>query len=126
MTEVRQPTEKLSKLQWINLALRGLMETGIVLAFAFWGYRIGGNKSMKILLCIAVPLVGFGFWGAVDFSGMGKLSETLRLIQELVISGLAALALYVTGAHVWGIVLVSISIVHHALVYSLGETLLKN
>lgn len=101
------------------------METGIVLAFGFWGYRLGGSRNMKLLLCTAVPLIGFGFWGAVDFSGMGKLSESLRLTQELVISGLAALALYKVGAPILGIILALISVVHHTLIYLLGETLLK-
>ncbi|MGD8748553.1 MAG: YrdB family protein [Balneolaceae bacterium] len=116
---------RMSKLQWINLGLRGLMEAGIVLALGYWGYLTGDTKATKILLCIAVPLVGFGFWGAVDFSRMGKFSESLRLIQELLISGLAALALYSTGAHLLGILLALLSMIHHALVYLLGGTLLK-
>ena len=47
----------------------------------------------------AYPLIGFGFWGAVDFHQFGRLSEWLRLMQELVISGMAAFALYITGQH---------------------------
>jgi len=33
-----------------------------------------------------------GFWGAVDFHQAGRLAEPLRLVQELAISGLAAVA----------------------------------
>jgi len=125
MSEVQEPSQKLSGLQWLNLALRGLMETGIVLAFGFWGYWIGGTKTMKILLCIVVPLIGFGFWGAIDFSSMGQFSEYYRLVQELVISGLAAFTLYNTSAHILGITLALVSVLHHILIYSIGETLLE-
>jgi len=38
---------------------------------------------------------------------------------------LAAAALYTSGAHISGLILGGISIIHHALVYSIGERLLK-
>jgi len=113
-----------SKLRWINVALRGIMEAGIVLAFAYWGYHIGTSTSTKIILTISLPLMGFGFWGAVDFHQAGKMAEPLRLTQELVISGLAAIAFYVSGHHTLCWILAALSIVHHLLVYSLGDTLL--
>jgi hypothetical protein len=114
-----------SKLKTFNLALRGIMETGIVAGLAYWGFHTGQNTSMKILLCIGAPLLVFGFWGACDFHNFKKLSEPLRLIQELVLSGLAAIALYSSGQHFLGWTLGAISIIHHILVYLLGEALLK-
>lgn len=110
---------------WLNIALRGIMEAGIVLALGIWGYQIGNSQITKILFAVMAPAIGFGFWGAVDFHQFGKFSESLRLIQELVISGLATLALYVAGIHSWALILALFSIVHHVLVYSLGERLLK-
>jgi hypothetical protein len=115
----------MSKLQWFNLALRGLMEAGIVVAFAWWGYHVGETGGTRILYAILAPFIGFGFWGAVNFQQFGRMAETLRLIQEMVISLLAALAFYYAGAHVAGGILLSLSVVHHALVYLLGDTLLK-
>jgi hypothetical protein len=53
------------------------------------------------------------------------MSESLRLFQELVISGLAAVAWYAAGEYALGWALGLVSIVHHALVYLLGGTLLK-
>lgn len=116
----------LSTLKWFNVGLRGLMELGIVVALGYWGYKTGESTSAKILLAIGAPLLGFGFWGLVDFRKAGSLAEPLRLIQELVISGLAALAWYAAGAQVWGWALGWISIVHHVLVYVSGEKLLKH
>jgi hypothetical protein len=116
----------MSKLKWFNLALRAFMEMGIVLALAYWGYQTGNNTGTKILFGIIAPLIGFGIWGAVDFHQAGSMAETLRLIEELIISGLAALALYVTGQHAFGWTLGLLSIVYHALVYISGEHLLKH
>ena len=115
-----------SKLKWFNLVLRALMEMGIVIALAFWGYQIGKNLGMKILLGIIAPLIGFGFWGAIDFHQAGRMAEPLRLIEELVISWLAAFALFVVGQPALGWTLGLLSIVYHALVYISGGRLLKS
>lgn len=103
----------------LNLTLRALTELGVVCGLAFWGYRTGG-----VLLAVAAPVVGFGFWGAVDFHQAGRAAEALRLIQELAVSGLAAVAIYVAGSHILGWTLASVSIVYHALVYATGNKLL--
>ncbi|NOH02728.1 MAG: YrdB family protein [Chloroflexi bacterium] len=115
-----------SILKWMNVGLRALMELGIVIALGYWGYSVGNSTAMKIFLAIAVPLIVFGFWGLVDFRNTGSLAEPLRLIQELVITGLAAVAWYVAGAQAWGWALGLLSIVHHILVYLFGGTLLKH
>ncbi len=115
----------MTKMQAFNLALRATMEAGIVLAFAYWGYQIGPTLGWKILWAIGAPLLGFGFWGAVDFHQAGRMAEPLRLVEELVISLLAAVALYTTGQHVLGWILAMISIVYHLLVYLSGGHLLK-
>lgn len=114
-----------STLKWFNVVLRGLMELGILIALGYWGYKTGDGTPMKILLTLATPVIGFGFWGLIDFRNAGSLAEILRLVQELVITGLAASAWYIAGAHSWGWSLGLASAVHHVLVYALGETLLK-
>jgi hypothetical protein len=115
----------MSKLKWFNLALRAIMELGIVLALAYWGFQTGNNLGMKILLGIIAPLIGFGFWGAIDFHQAGNMAESLRLIEELLISGLAAFALYVVGQHTLGWAFAALSIIYHLLVYLSGGRLLK-
>ena len=102
------------------------MELGIVLAFAYWGFQTGGSTGTKILLAVGAPIIGFGFWGVVDFHQAGRLSEPLRLVEELVISGLAAVALYVAGQQTLGLVLGLLTIVYHASMYLSGERLLKD
>jgi hypothetical protein len=110
----------------INLALRAFMELGMVAGLAYWGYQAGTSAAEKVFLAILIPVLVFGFWGLVDFRQVGRFAEALRLVQELLISGLVALALYHAGQHIFGWLLAALSIIHHALVYTLGERLLKH
>lgn len=101
------------------------MEAGIVAAFAYWGAHTSSSPWLEILAGITAPLVGFGVWGAIDFHQARKHAESLRLIEELVISLLAAAALYTAGQHVAGAALGALSIAYHVLVYATGATLLE-
>lgn len=113
-------------LRWSNVGLRGFMEAGIVIGMAYCGYKLGNQVSWKVVLAILLPVVGFGFWGMVDFHQFKKFGEILRLVEELSITGLVAAALYGLGAHSAGWALAIISVLHHGLNYILGERLLKN
>ncbi len=109
----------------VTLALRVILEVGIVAALGYWGLTTGGGTWGKIVLGVGAPLLGFGFWGAVDFRGAGWLAEPLRLLQELVISALAAVAAYLAGQPAAGVALGALSLAYHLLVYAVGDTLLK-
>ena len=115
----------MASLKHLNLALRALMELGLVLGFGYWGYTVGDNTAFKMLLAVGAPLVAFGFWGLVDFRQAGRLAEPLRLIQELVLCALAAVAWGMAGAPALGWAMGIVALVHHTLVYALGERLLK-
>ncbi len=114
----------MSRVERLNLALRVLMEVGIVAALAYWGATAVSGTVGRVLLGICAPLVGFGFWGAVDFRGAGRLAEPLRLLQELVVSGLAVLAAYAAGLRAFALALATLSVAYHALVYLSGRKLL--
>ena len=77
-----------------NIGLRGVMEGGIVAAFAYWGYESGSGAARRTLGSIGAPAVAFGVWGAVDFRQLGRFAEPARLVEELAISGLAVTALW--------------------------------
>ena len=115
----------MSPAQRSNLALRVLMEVGVVVAFGWWGFDEGGNTATSIVLAIAVPAVGFGFWGLVDFRWAGRWAEPARLAQELAVSCLAAAAWYAAGQHAPAWTLAGLSLGYHALVYATGERLLE-
>ena len=114
----------LSSLGLFNLAVRGLMEAGIVAGLAYWGFRTGESAATKVMFGVGAPLVGFGIWGAVDFRRAGRVAEWLRLAEELLISGLAAGAWYGAGQHALGWALAVLAAVSHALVYATGDRLL--
>jgi Protein of unknown function (DUF2568) len=108
-----------------NIGLRGLMESGVIAAFAYWGYRSGNGAARRTLRAIAAPAVAFGVWGAVDFRQLGRLGEPARLVEELAISGLAMTALWAVRQRALAVILGATSVGHHALVYASGERLLK-
>jgi Protein of unknown function (DUF2568) len=110
---------------FVNLTLRVLTETGIVGGLAYWGVRTGDTTAAKVLLGIGAPLIGFGIWGAVDFRGAARHAELLRLLEELAISAAACAALVASGRPAIGVALAGVSVAHHALVYAIGERLLK-
>jgi Protein of unknown function (DUF2568) len=116
----------MSALRLGNVALRGLLEAGVVAALAYWGVHTGDGVVGKVVLGVLAPVVGFGIWGAIDFRDAGSLAELLRLLEELVISGVAAIALYTTGQHALAWALALLSVLHHALVYLLGMRLLDD
>jgi hypothetical protein len=118
-------SDRMTTTERVTLVSRVLMEVGIVVALATWGYHTGSGTAAKILFAIAAPAVGFGLWGAVDFRRAGRLAEPLRLAEELVISGLAAAAWYAAGRHALGIALAALSVLYHALVYASGARLLS-
>lgn len=109
----------------ITLTLRVTMEAAVVVALVWWGYQTGGNGAARVILAVIAPAVGFGIWGAVDFHQAGRYAEPLRLIEELLISGIAALALSAAGASALGWSLAGLSALYHVLVYVRGERLLK-
>jgi len=118
-------SSQMSPTLWLLLAMRVVMETGIVLGLAYWGYQTGSDVITKLGLAIGAPILGFGFWGAVDFHQAGQAGEPLRLVQELLISGLAAVALWSAGQPLLGLLLALLSLVYHVLVYTTGGRLLK-
>lgn len=119
------PENAMPKLPRLTLALRVTMEAALVAALAMWGYHAGPDTVSKLVLALAAPAVGFGVWGAVDFRQAGRFAEALRLVQELVISGLAAAAWYAAGQYAPGAALAIVSLAYHGLVYLDGGRLLK-
>ncbi|HZD87040.1 MAG TPA: YrdB family protein [Gaiellaceae bacterium] len=115
----------MSATERLNLVLRVLMETGVVAGLAYWGVHTGDSTAGKIGLGIGAPVLGFGFWGGVDFHQAGPVAEPARLVQELVVSGLAAAAWYTAGQPILGIALAALSLLYHVSVYASGQRLLE-
>jgi hypothetical protein len=111
--------------QLVLLATRATMEGSLVAAFAWWGWRHGGSTTGSVVWAVATPALGFGVWGAIDFRRAGSMGELLRLVEELVLTALAAAALLDVGQGGLAIALAALSLVYHVAVYATGARLLK-
>jgi hypothetical protein len=79
-------------LKALNLLARFLLELCMLAAVGYWGFKTGSSSTMKIILGIGLPiLIATGWWFA------WKLSGVLRLILELSLLGLGAIALFASN-----------------------------
>jgi hypothetical protein len=79
----------------LNLGIRFLLELCILLILGYWGFKTGGQTMTKILLGIGSPVLFVVVWGTflAPKSSM-RLYEPWLFLLEIIIFGLAALALY--------------------------------
>jgi hypothetical protein len=94
-----------------NLALRFFLEMGILAALAYWGFRTGSGVLVKVGLGIGAPLLAAVAWGTFGAPKAAiPLNKPLHLLFEIVIFGLAVIALWEAGqpviASVFGVVVV--------------------
>ncbi len=92
-----------------NLLLRFLLELCILAAVGFWGVKAGSQTAIKIGLGVGTPLLFALVWGIfMAPASSSRLQEPWLLIAELIIFGLAIVALYQAGqptlAGVFGLV----------------------
>ena len=106
-----------------RLVLRWVMELGVIAGLAVWGYQLGSTPVMSTVLAILVPLVGFTIWGLVDFEKVARSGETLRLIEELLLAGIAAAGFLYVGDEYLGWALIIVTVAHHSLVFISGDRL---
>ncbi|NGQ96263.1 YrdB family protein [Brevibacillus sp. SYP-B805] len=94
-----------------NLALRFFLELCGLAALGYWGFHTGKEPVTKSALGIGTPLLIAIVWAMLGSPGAPvKLSFPLRLLLELVVFGMPAIALYAAGklglAVTYGIVVV--------------------
>ena len=95
----------------INIALRFFLEVFALVIFAYWGFQSSQGILMKFVLGIGSPLAIAIIWGVFGSPGAPiRVKGYLRVVLELLIFGLATLALYSTGntslALIYGIIVI--------------------
>lgn len=96
-------------LKLVNLAVSFILELCALFIFGYWGYTTGQGMLAKIVLSIAGPAVFVVVWGLfMAPASSRRLREPWRFIVELVLFGLATIALYSTGLRDWAIVFAAI------------------
>ena len=81
-----------------NLTLSFLLELCLLAAFGYWGFKVGPNLLLQIILGIAAPLgvaVLWGIWMAP--ASARRLPVIPRLVVQVVLFGLAVWALVSVG-----------------------------
>lgn len=91
--------KQLSSFSSLNLVLRGLVEIAVFIGPMCFVFQLGQNMIVKILLSFIAALLVFGFWSLVDFHQCGRNAELFRLLQELILSALAAFFFFKAGLH---------------------------
>jgi hypothetical protein len=85
-------------IQSANLALRFFLELCALGALGYWGFKTGRGLIVKVGLGIGAPLLAALVWGMLGAPDAPVLlPEPLHLLLELMIFGLAAVALYDAG-----------------------------
>lgn len=84
----------------LNLGVRFLLEILALVIFSFWGLHVTNQVVMKIVLGMGIPILVAAIWGIFGSpKAPYALSGFSRVLLEVVILGLAALALFYTGKH---------------------------
>lgn len=79
-----------------NLALRFLLELGLLAALAAWGFGHGG--VLGVVAGIALPVAAAAVWGLlIAPRAPNRLADPWRLLVEVVLFGLAVVALAAAG-----------------------------
>lgn len=83
----------------VNVGIRFLLELCFLVIFGYWGFRMGENSLMKILLGLGSFVLVSAVWGAflAPKSHM-RLHGPWLLLLEIAIFGLAVWTLYHTGS----------------------------
>lgn len=101
----------------INIALRFILEVCALAFLAYWGFQSSQDLFIRLILGIGVPLFITILWGVfgspaapIPFKGFH------RLLLELLIFGLAALALVFSGKPTLAIIYVTTVIINRFLI----------
>ncbi len=103
-------------LRSINLAVSFLLELCALAAFAYWGYRAGGNSLLRFLFGIGAPLLAAVAWGIFGApKSRFHLTGAAYQVFGLIFFGLAAIGLYSAGQRTLAVVFFIIVIINRAL-----------
>lgn len=94
-----------------NELLAFVLELVALGGLAWWGFHTGHNLALHLLLGIGAPLLMAVAWGTYAAPRARRpLPIPALLVFKLVVFGLAAAAVYVTGAHTFGLVFAAVAL----------------
>jgi len=100
----------------INIALRFILEVCALVFLAYWGFQSSESILMKVVFGIGSPLIIAIIWGIFGSPAAPIPAKGLqRLLLEILIFGLATLAIYSTGKLTLAIIYAVIVIINRIL-----------
>ena len=109
----------LSLLKNLNLALAFLLELLVLAALCYFGFVIGPNIFVRISLGLGLPIVAIVIWAIF---GAPRSKRRLKgfpfLLLQIIFFGSAAVALYVAGQRVLGIIFALVFVLNTILAYA--------
>jgi hypothetical protein len=85
---------------WFWLTVAFVAELVALVAFALWGWSVGGSTGGRLLLAGAAPAVAGVAWGVFAAPQAPVQVPALALLVKLLVFGAAVLALLATN-HPW-------------------------
>lgn len=87
-----------------NETLAFLLELAMLAGLAWWGTSVTGPAGIRVLLAVAAPVAAAVVWGLLLAPRARiRLAPATVLVVKAVMFGLAALAVYTAGLHVWAV-----------------------
>ncbi len=111
-----------SLLKNVNLALAFVLELGVLASLCYFGFVSGPSTFVKIVLGIGLPVVAIVIWALFGApKSQWQFTGFWFLLLQILFFGSAALALYVSGQRVPGIVFALLFVLNTSLAYAWGQ-----
>jgi hypothetical protein len=117
----RRATKGLTSFQAM---VRILLELSLLGAYAFWGWRLGGDRPIQVVLAIALPTAAAIVWGLFGTpgdpgrgDGVVKVPGRVRLMLEFALFVIAAYGVWTSGSRAAAETLLTAYGLHLAVTY---------
>lgn len=105
----------LTLLKGLNLGVAFFVELAAVAAFGYWGFTVGPNTLLKIVLGLGAPALAIGVWAVLGApKSTMHLQGAAYLVLQAVFFGGAALALVAADQRGLGLAYALIALVTSA------------
>ena len=102
----------------INLGVRFLLELCMLAALAYWGFTLSAGWPVRILAGLGAPLAMIAVWGSlVAPKARRRLPDPWRVLVEVLVFGLAVLALAAAGQGALAVAFALVVAVNSALLF---------
>lgn len=106
----------LSALKNANLLLMFLLELCVLAALVYWGFVTGPGTFARFCLGLGAPVLAIIVWALFGApTGKWHLYGISRVLLKVIFFGSAAVALFVVGQHVLGVLFALIFILNAVL-----------